>query len=81
MNIPLNERYLLLFESWRKYQKEMFDKSVQPDTDWGEDCFGIDARIRYGLHCCINNNPIPPNCEISELENFVRDQISYREEI
>lgn len=73
----LFDKYHQLFDAFNGYWKEMFAESVQEDKD--PHTFGLGARIRYGMFCVMEGQPIPTDCDYVKLVAEVDSWIDYRE--
>jgi hypothetical protein len=73
----LFDKYHSLFDAFNGYWKENFAESVQEDKD--PHTFGLGARIRYGMFCVMEGQPIPDNCGYEKLVTEVDSWVDYRE--
>jgi hypothetical protein len=73
----LFDKYHSLFDAFNGYWKENFAESVQEDKD--PHTFGLGARIRYGMFCVMEGQPIPDSCGYEKLVTEVDSWVDYRE--
>lgn len=72
----LAERYHMLFDAFRGFWEREFAEEIQEDNDFLSS-FGLGARIRYGFHCAMMEQPIPDDCRLEDLEKEVDGWIAY----
>ncbi len=75
----LIEKYQLLLDAYRDYWSRNFANLSQHSEDTG--AFELETRIRYGLVCAGNNQPVPPDCDYTSLIKEFDGWISYREKL
>ena len=73
----LADKYQNLFDGFRGYWKENFNESAKEDNDLST--FMLGARIRYGMTCIGEGQPIPTDCKYEVLVKEVDEWIEYRE--